>query len=192
MKPSSVRILLSQKWRSCSFELPVVEALWKGMQWNRKHTMHLLILCRGLGTTKQQGSWYWLYAICHYGATPTLTRPLDVPRHEAQDKSWWRHADPSRMSIPRYQNAFRITIWVFFLFVYSQAGMSLISFDVLHWLLIFSETASGESKSRSRFWFLGVSPLHHGAGLFIRRYEGHIYSDITLSEYQRCIRYIPR
>lgn len=44
-----------------------------------------------------------------------------VPRHAAEEKSWWRYADPSLMSIPRYQNAFRIVIWFFFLFVYSQA-----------------------------------------------------------------------
>ncbi|KAJ6628925.1 hypothetical protein B0H10DRAFT_2160819 [Mycena sp. CBHHK59/15] len=35
--------------------------------------------------------------------------------------SFWGHLDPSRMSVPRYQNMFRIVVWLFFLLVYSQA-----------------------------------------------------------------------
>lgn len=44
-----------------------------------------------------------------------------VEYRQVEEKSWWRHLDPSRMSVPRYQNAFRVIIWFFFLFVYSQA-----------------------------------------------------------------------
>ncbi|KAJ3484123.1 hypothetical protein NLI96_g5862 [Meripilus lineatus] len=33
----------------------------------------------------------------------------------------WAHLSPSRLAVPRYQNIFRILIWVFFLFTYSQA-----------------------------------------------------------------------
>ncbi|KAH7916291.1 hypothetical protein BJ138DRAFT_1140008 [Hygrophoropsis aurantiaca] len=34
---------------------------------------------------------------------------------------FWGHLDPSRISVPRYQNIFRIILWFFFLVVYSQA-----------------------------------------------------------------------
>ncbi|KZT29239.1 hypothetical protein NEOLEDRAFT_1174961 [Neolentinus lepideus HHB14362 ss-1] len=33
----------------------------------------------------------------------------------------WGHLDPMRLSVPRYQNIFRILIWFFFLLTYSQA-----------------------------------------------------------------------
>ncbi|KAJ7572505.1 hypothetical protein C8J56DRAFT_989280 [Mycena floridula] len=36
-------------------------------------------------------------------------------------ESIWDHLDPSRLSVPRYQNMFRIVIWLCFLVVYSQA-----------------------------------------------------------------------
>ncbi|KAJ7682507.1 calcium activated cation channel [Mycena polygramma] len=35
--------------------------------------------------------------------------------------SFFSRLDPSRMSVPRYQNMFRIVVWLLFLFVYSQA-----------------------------------------------------------------------
>ncbi|KAJ7786312.1 hypothetical protein B0H16DRAFT_1355621 [Mycena metata] len=35
--------------------------------------------------------------------------------------SFFGRLDPSRLSVPRYQNMFRIVVWLFFLFVYSQA-----------------------------------------------------------------------
>ncbi|KAJ1309032.1 hypothetical protein OPQ81_004713 [Rhizoctonia solani] len=38
-----------------------------------------------------------------------------------RDGTFWAHIDPSRLSVPRYQNAFRITLWLVFLFIYSQA-----------------------------------------------------------------------
>ncbi|KAG8799730.1 hypothetical protein FRC20_004856 [Serendipita sp. 405] len=44
-----------------------------------------------------------------------------VEYQKVQAGSWWRHLDPARLSVPQYQNAFRIVIWFFFLFVYSQA-----------------------------------------------------------------------
>ncbi|KAJ7498649.1 hypothetical protein FB451DRAFT_1016192 [Mycena latifolia] len=37
------------------------------------------------------------------------------------DTSFFGRLDPSRMSVPRYQNMFRIVVWLFFLLVYSQA-----------------------------------------------------------------------
>ncbi|KAI0796957.1 hypothetical protein C8Q75DRAFT_218668 [Abortiporus biennis] len=33
----------------------------------------------------------------------------------------WSHFSSDRLGVPRYQNIFRITVWMFFLFVYSQA-----------------------------------------------------------------------
>ncbi|KAF7301930.1 hypothetical protein MIND_00759100 [Mycena indigotica] len=36
-------------------------------------------------------------------------------------ESFFERLDPSRMSVPRYQNIIRIVVWLFFLFVYSQA-----------------------------------------------------------------------
>ncbi|CAE6363046.1 unnamed protein product [Rhizoctonia solani] len=38
-----------------------------------------------------------------------------------RDGTLWAHIDPSRLSVPRYQNAFRITLWLIFLFIYSRA-----------------------------------------------------------------------
>ncbi|GJE84360.1 calcium activated cation channel [Phanerochaete sordida] len=43
------------------------------------------------------------------------------PFHEAYTDSIWGHMDPDRIGVPRYQNIFRICVWVFFLFSYSQA-----------------------------------------------------------------------
>ncbi|KAI0089070.1 calcium activated cation channel [Irpex rosettiformis] len=43
------------------------------------------------------------------------------PYREAYNGGFWAHFDPARLSVPRYQNMFRIIIWFFFLFVYSQA-----------------------------------------------------------------------
>ncbi|KAJ7930058.1 hypothetical protein B0H13DRAFT_1963066 [Mycena leptocephala] len=37
------------------------------------------------------------------------------------NNSFFSRFDPSRLSVPRYQNMFRILVWLFFLFVYSQA-----------------------------------------------------------------------
>nr|GAT53044.1 predicted protein [Mycena chlorophos] len=37
------------------------------------------------------------------------------------NSGFFKRLDPSRMSVPRYQNAVRIIVWLFFLFVYSQA-----------------------------------------------------------------------
>ncbi|KAI9513256.1 calcium activated cation channel [Russula earlei] len=44
-----------------------------------------------------------------------------VPAYDRVDSSFWDHLDPSRIAVPRYQNALRIVIWLFFLIVYSQA-----------------------------------------------------------------------
>ncbi|KAF8969434.1 calcium activated cation channel [Flammula alnicola] len=35
--------------------------------------------------------------------------------------TFWGHFDPSRLSVPRYQNAFRIFVWLLFLGIYSRA-----------------------------------------------------------------------
>ncbi|KAH6915117.1 calcium activated cation channel [Coprinopsis sp. MPI-PUGE-AT-0042] len=40
---------------------------------------------------------------------------------DVRENTFWGHFDVSRLSVPRYQNIFRITIWLFFLGVYSQA-----------------------------------------------------------------------
>ncbi|KAJ7180384.1 calcium activated cation channel [Mycena crocata] len=37
------------------------------------------------------------------------------------DRSFFGRLDPARMSVPRYQNMFRIVVWLLFLLVYSQA-----------------------------------------------------------------------
>jgi hypothetical protein len=44
-----------------------------------------------------------------------------VPYKANSSPSMWDHLDPSRMSVPRYQNLFRIFVWLLFLGVYSQA-----------------------------------------------------------------------
>ncbi|CAE6522667.1 unnamed protein product [Rhizoctonia solani] len=38
-----------------------------------------------------------------------------------RDGTFWSHIDPARLSVPRYQNVFRVTLWLVFLFVYSRA-----------------------------------------------------------------------
>ncbi|OBZ76077.1 Calcium channel YVC1 [Grifola frondosa] len=43
------------------------------------------------------------------------------PFREATHNGFWSHLDPSRLSVPRYQNIFRILVWLLFLFAYSQA-----------------------------------------------------------------------
>ncbi|EPQ59899.1 hypothetical protein GLOTRDRAFT_35258 [Gloeophyllum trabeum ATCC 11539] len=44
-----------------------------------------------------------------------------VEYEKKRSHSLWGHLEPMRISVPRYQNIFRIIIWFFFLFVYSQA-----------------------------------------------------------------------
>ncbi|KAG2156276.1 hypothetical protein DEU56DRAFT_766342 [Suillus clintonianus] len=54
----------------------------------------------------------------------TLTEQDDiqyVSYHKSRQTGFWGHMDPSRISVPRYQNFLRIVIWFFFLAVYSQA-----------------------------------------------------------------------
>ncbi|KAF9054955.1 calcium activated cation channel [Hymenopellis radicata] len=43
-----------------------------------------------------------------------------VPYADVESHSYWGHLDPSRLSVPRYQNIIRITIWLVLLVVYSQ------------------------------------------------------------------------
>ncbi|KAL4076182.1 hypothetical protein J3A83DRAFT_4357282 [Scleroderma citrinum] len=45
----------------------------------------------------------------------------DVPYHKMHQAGFGAHLDPARMSVPCYQNYFRIIVWLFFLVVYSQA-----------------------------------------------------------------------
>ncbi|KAG9317378.1 hypothetical protein JVU11DRAFT_1577 [Chiua virens] len=45
----------------------------------------------------------------------------DKPYRKSPYGGFWSHIDPSRMSVPRYQNIFRIVVWFVFLGVYSQA-----------------------------------------------------------------------
>jgi hypothetical protein len=54
----------------------------------------------------------------------TLTDQDDiqyVSYRKSRQAGFWDHMDPSRISVPRYQNFLRIVIWFFFLAVYSQA-----------------------------------------------------------------------
>lgn len=44
-----------------------------------------------------------------------------VPYHKPCNSGFWAHFDPTRMSVPRYQNILRIVVWFVFLVVYSQA-----------------------------------------------------------------------
>lgn len=41
-------------------------------------------------------------------------------KHDGYD-GFWSHLSTSRLSVPRYQNIFRIIVWLLFLFIYSQA-----------------------------------------------------------------------
>ncbi|EIW82309.1 hypothetical protein CONPUDRAFT_81817 [Coniophora puteana RWD-64-598 SS2] len=44
-----------------------------------------------------------------------------VPYHRTHGDDIWSHFDATRISVPRYQNFFRIIVWLAFLVVYSQA-----------------------------------------------------------------------
>ncbi|KAF8812231.1 calcium activated cation channel [Phlegmacium glaucopus] len=44
-----------------------------------------------------------------------------VQYSQTREHTFWGHLDPSRLSVPRYQNIFRVLVWLFFLVVYSQA-----------------------------------------------------------------------
>ncbi|KAA1466592.1 hypothetical protein DENSPDRAFT_811729 [Dentipellis sp. KUC8613] len=44
-----------------------------------------------------------------------------VPYESLHEHTFWAHLNSSRLAVPRYQNFFRIVIWLFFLVVYSQA-----------------------------------------------------------------------
>ncbi|PCH40875.1 calcium activated cation channel [Wolfiporia cocos MD-104 SS10] len=44
-----------------------------------------------------------------------------VPYKQYGYNSFWTHLDPGRLSVPRYQNIFRIVVWIVFLLAYSQA-----------------------------------------------------------------------
>ncbi|THH28802.1 hypothetical protein EUX98_g5390 [Antrodiella citrinella] len=44
-----------------------------------------------------------------------------VPFREHGREGFWSHLSPSRLAVPRYQNIFRIIVWLLFLLVYSQA-----------------------------------------------------------------------
>ncbi|KIL70252.1 hypothetical protein M378DRAFT_183807 [Amanita muscaria Koide BX008] len=44
-----------------------------------------------------------------------------VPYRGIHSHSIWSHFNAPRLAVPRYQNVFRICVWLFFLFVYSQA-----------------------------------------------------------------------
>lgn len=44
-----------------------------------------------------------------------------VPYADTREHTFWGHYDPSRLSVPRYQNIFRISVWFFFLAIYSRA-----------------------------------------------------------------------
>ncbi|KAG8716244.1 hypothetical protein FRC11_006638 [Ceratobasidium sp. 423] len=47
---------------------------------------------------------------------------IDYEEYEFKhDGTFWSHIDPTRLSVPRYQNVFRITLWLVFLFIYSRA-----------------------------------------------------------------------
>ncbi|KAI0321937.1 calcium activated cation channel [Amylostereum chailletii] len=44
-----------------------------------------------------------------------------MPFEKHTKPAFWKHFDPARIAVPRYQNAFRIIVWLLFLVVYSQA-----------------------------------------------------------------------
>ncbi|KZS98082.1 hypothetical protein SISNIDRAFT_481943 [Sistotremastrum niveocremeum HHB9708] len=51
----------------------------------------------------------------------TENNEISYKPYSEVEHSIWRHFDIHRLAVPRYQNVFRIVIWAFYLFVYSQA-----------------------------------------------------------------------
>ncbi|WVQ73691.1 hypothetical protein IAR50_003271 [Cryptococcus sp. DSM 104548] len=47
-----------------------------------------------------------------------------VPYEPVETDSFWKHLNPDRMAVPRYQAVFKILVWFVFLFVYSQTVQS--------------------------------------------------------------------
>ncbi|OJA19294.1 hypothetical protein AZE42_00451 [Rhizopogon vesiculosus] len=74
-----------------------------------------------LSSTEAQGV---VRALWNGELVQTLTDQDDiqyVSYHKSRQTGFWGHVDPTRISVPRYQNILRIVIWFFFLIVYSQA-----------------------------------------------------------------------
>ncbi|CCO31900.1 Calcium channel YVC1 AltName: Full=TRP homolog [Rhizoctonia solani AG-1 IB] len=82
-----------------------------------------------------------------------------------RDGSFWSHIDPSRLSVPRYQNVFRITLWLGFLFIYSrviqqpieqnrQPRHPLDEWEVLLYVQALAYTMEGKSKSHKLYKIL--------------------------------------
>ncbi|KAF8639757.1 hypothetical protein AX17_001019 [Amanita inopinata Kibby_2008] len=84
-----------------------------------------------------------------------------VPFAEVREHSFWSHFDASRLAVPRYQNAFRIIVWLFFLVVYSQAVREpLERLDQLHssldgWeIVLYVMTLAFTVEDVHKFWVL--------------------------------------
>ncbi|BEJ15939.1 hypothetical protein CspHIS471_0505440 [Cutaneotrichosporon sp. HIS471] len=43
---------------------------------------------------------------------------------DSENGGFWAHFNPNRLAVPRYQNMFKIVMWIVYLFVYSQAVQS--------------------------------------------------------------------
>lgn len=39
-----------------------------------------------------------------------------VPYNHSESGNFWDHLDPERLAVPRYQTAFRIVVWIIYLF----------------------------------------------------------------------------
>ncbi|KAG6817856.1 hypothetical protein H0H87_001688 [Tephrocybe sp. NHM501043] len=83
----------------------VVNSLWKGELIQQNNANHD-IDCKS-----------FLYPSLIHG----LFQYKDVPYADTREHTFWGHMDPSRLNVPRYQNIFRIVIWLLFLVAYSQA-----------------------------------------------------------------------
>ncbi|KAG5654620.1 hypothetical protein H0H81_011595 [Sphagnurus paluster] len=78
-----------------------------------------------------------------------------VPYADTREHTFWGHLDASRLNVPRYQNMFRIAIWLFFLVVYSQAGKSYTSRRKHSHNLFVSPRASRAAGQKSP----GIGPM---------------------------------
>jgi hypothetical protein len=61
-----------------------------------------------------------------------------VPYETSESGSFWDHMNPQRISVPRYQAAFRIVVWIIFLFGKS----TLLLLNSLYLLLVYSQAVS--------------------------------------------------
>ncbi|KAM6496066.1 hypothetical protein JOM56_008772 [Amanita muscaria] len=89
----------------------------------------------------------------------------NIENHEIDCEHIWSHFNAPRLAVPRYQNVFRICVWLFFLFVYSQAVLEPVErlsrpenkldvWEVILYIMALAFTIEGTQMYTGKFWRL--------------------------------------